>query len=242
MIGTVGGHAAVLVALVVVGFWKIDKLPVSDDRQITVAIAPEAPPPGGPPPGAKLKVQRETVVPKVKPVVPVQPTLAVEKPARAEPSGGPAGTGPTGGGGTNPDGEVGSTEVGAGSCGTPPCGATPAVVKPRVEHQVPVAATIVAPSVAAGLRIAGNEKIYPPDSVRVAMMHAGEDKLQGTVKLCVSATGAIDSVKLLKSTGYGAYDAELMREMQAWSYRPYRVSGKALPMCTVEVVIYRMAR
>lgn len=241
IVGTVAGHAAVLVALVLVAFWKIEKLPLSDDREVLLSIAPEAPPPGGPPPGQRLTpIERAVIPPKIKPDVPVQPTKVVT-PAVAVKTGGPAGTGPTGPGvGTNRDGPPDSTEIGDGACGTPPCGETkPVVVEKKI---VETKAVILAPDVAAGLRIAGNEKIYPPDSVKVAMVHADQGMVQATIKLCVDASGGIESVKLMKSTGYRDYDALLTSTMQSWRYRPYKVNGVATPMCTVQIVIYRMRK
>ena len=75
ILGTAAGHAGVISALVVVAFWKIDPLPVAD--RAAVKLGPSIPKDeaGGPPPGARLKVQRAAVAPKVKPPVPVQPVV-----------------------------------------------------------------------------------------------------------------------------------------------------------------------
>lgn len=50
--------------------------------------------------------------------------------------------------------------------------------------------------------------------------------------------GAVGSVTQLKSTGFPAYDAKIIREMKQWGYKPYLVNGKAVPVCTAVTFIY----
>ena len=238
---TVGTHAAVVIALVLAAFWKIEKVSFAERYDVAVAVMPPLPPPGGPPPGAKLKVERR-VAAKVKPPVPVQPIDVpppVDDPA-VKTGGGP--TGPdTGGGGDNPDGDPESTEIGTGICASPPCGEAPLPKPPvKVEVKVPPPITIVPPSVAAGLRTSGDTQLYPPDRVKQAMMRADQDMVRGTFKLCISTSGAVDSVRVMSSTGHADYDAELVRGMERWRYRPYTVNGVPAPMCTVQIMVYRI--
>lgn len=241
LIGTASGHAAVLAGLVLVAFWKIDKLPLTNDREIRVSVQAELPPPGGPPPGEKLAVKEKRVVKPPPPPVAVQPVHLEQAPPDPT-GGGTTATTTPGGGGNNPDGDPNSRLIGDGRCAEPPCGE---VEKPRPKPPVVVetkAPPIVTPNVAAGLRLSGNDKIYPPDSVRVSMVHDGKDSVIGSVKLCVSASGVVESVKTAKSTGYDDYDRALLDAMRGWRYRPYTVNGVATPMCTVAQVIYRMTR
>ncbi len=243
IVGTTAGHAAALAALVVVAFWKIEPLPVTD--RTAVKLGPSIPKDeaGGPPPGARLKVQRAAVAPKIKPVVPVQP-VKVEPPDPTKVVAiGPAGGGDTpGGGGDNPGGDPTSELTGTGTCATPPCGEPdpPKAKDPPAETITRV--EIVPPTVAAGLRLSGNDALYPSDPVRLAMVRDGRDQVRGTIKLCVTRGGAVDSVDVIQSTGYDAYDAELARAMRAWTFRPYLVNGAAAPMCTVKVVLFRLKR
>lgn len=244
IIGTTAGHAAVLSALVVTAFWKIDRLPVADHTDVRVAATMQLPPPGGPPPGERLRTMR--VPAKVKPPVPVQPEklapLVPVPTGPATPSTGPSGEGP-GGGGDNPGGDPDSTLTGSGTCAVPPCGpperpqpqppATDATVKPP---------PIVPPSVAKGLRLSGDDQLAPSDPVRLAIARDGKDQVRGTFKVCVGADGAVDAVHVLASTGYPAYDGELVQRMCAWAYRPYRVNGAPAPMCTVSMVVFRLTR
>ncbi len=98
------------------------------------------------------------------------------------------------------------------------------------------------PTVAAGLRLSGNDALYPSDPVRLTMVRDGKDQVRGTFKLCVSRGGRVDDIQLIQSTGYAAYDGELTRAMQAWTFRPYLVNGAPAPMCTVKVVLFRLKR
>ena len=64
------------------------------------------------------------------------------------------------------------------------------------------------------------------------------DRVIASFKLCLDDKGAVNTVTLLKSSGYSAYDATITRELQKWAYRPYQVNGKAVPVCTAVTFIY----
>jgi protein TonB len=66
---------------------------------------------------------------------------------------------------------------------------------------------------------------YPPVS-----RSKGE---QGTVllKVCVSATGAVDSVDVAKSSGFVRLDRSANDTVMRWRFHPARKSGQAIPMC-----------
>lgn len=252
IVATAAGHAAVISALVLVAFWKIEPLPLQE-RQVSVAVRLEAEPPGGPPPGQKIDVIKKAEKPiKVVPKDPVQPTIAKDpEPPKTDP-GGAASTVP-GGGGDNPDGDPRSTLTGTGTCFEEPCGpevAQPKKDPPKVTVDPCVAdpnapgcrPAMVTPTVAAGLRIAGNEKIYPPDTVKLAMQRDGTSAVNATVKICIDKGGAIDEVRLMKKTGYADYDRELEQQIRRWKYRPYQVNGVETTMCTAIQINYRMSR
>lgn len=264
IIGSAVVHAAVIAGVVVGAMWQVDKLDLTSNVDVTYRVPP---PPGesSPPPAAqKLAVQTEETLPvKVKPPVPVQPTVVTDPEPKVTTGGGgdPTGTGTGTGTGTDPtatgtclvepcvDGSDGETkpecEDGLDNDGDgkidgedPACKAG----KGREDLDPVTAPPIVPPSVAKGLRISGNEQIYPPELTRVAMLHQGEDMVQATVQVCVSARGSVDNVRLLKKTGFRDYDEVLVREIREWKYKPYLVGGKASPMCTVAVIIYRMRK
>lgn len=245
IVGSAVLHAAALAAVAVAAMWKIDKLDLVSATDITFRV-PAPPGDSAPPPAARLSVPRAatTKVTKVKPQVPVQPTVVKDpEPVTAGPAGAadPDGstTGP-GGDGTDPDGDPLAT----GRCLTPPClpGGTGEQEPPPPDKKEPAKPTIVPPSVARGLRISGNEQIHPPESVRVEMLHQGKESVQATVQVCVGPRGTVDQLRMMKSTGFQAYDDTLLREMRAWRYRPYLVDGQPATMCSVAVVIYRMRK
>jgi protein TonB len=96
----------------------------------------------------------------------------------------------------------------------------------------------VAPTVLEQRRIAGDRAITPDDATRRAIADAGKTKVVGAWKLCISETGAVTTVRALKSTGFPAYDAALEAGMRAWRYRPFRVNGNAAKVCTAVTFIY----
>ena len=99
---------------------------------------------------------------------------------------------------------------------------------------------VVAARVIEGQRIAGDPQIPAPPPVRTAMTRAGQEKLVGSVMMCLSAAGRVTSLRVVRSTGYPEYDRLLTSRMSGWRYRPYRLdSGAAVPVCTVVTFIYR---
>jgi TonB family protein len=96
----------------------------------------------------------------------------------------------------------------------------------------------VPPTLLEGYRTRGSKLIVPDDDTKLAFQESGKDKLITSYKLCVDTTGAVDRVSMLKTSGYPAYDAKIMRAMKGWGYRPYLVNGKAVPVCTAVTFIY----
>jgi len=91
-----------------------------------------------------------------------------------------------------------------------------------------------------GHRIKGDTNIVAPESVRIAMLKRKQRKLTATIKLCLSASGSPNSVRVIGSSGHEDYDAKLKAAVNRWRYRPYRVNGQAVPVCTSIRFIYRM--
>jgi hypothetical protein len=52
----------------------------------------------------------------------------------------------------------------------------------------------------------------------------------GTFRICLDEAGAVTSVLPIRSTGFGAYDAERMTAMRQWRYAPYEVDGAPVPV------------
>jgi cysteine-rich repeat protein len=92
-----------------------------------------------------------------------------------------------------------------------------------------------------GYRIAGDPQIHAPQEVRVQMAERGATATLGAVKMCLREDGGVLSLRLLRSTGYPAYDRLLTASMQGWRYRPYQLAdGTNVMACTVVTFIYRM--
>jgi hypothetical protein len=100
------------------------------------------------------------------------------------------------------------------------------------------AAQNITPTLLEGYRIKGSQLIVPDDDTKRAFQESGRDRLITSYKLCLDSTGAVDRVTMLKTSDYPAYDAKIMRAMKGWGYRPYMVSGKAVPVCTAVTFIY----
>jgi TonB family protein len=90
------------------------------------------------------------------------------------------------------------------------------------------------------LRIAG-DKVIAPDPTTKARIEAGKPgSVVATVKLCVAADGSVSDARLLKPTGYKAYDEKLVTVMmKSWRYKPFMVNGNAEPVCTTVMFVYR---
>ena len=96
----------------------------------------------------------------------------------------------------------------------------------------------VAPTMLEGSRIAGEKVIVPDDKTKIAIQQSKRDRLIASFKLCVDTTGAVNTVTLLKTSGFPDYDAKIIREMNKWAYRPYQVNGQAVPVCSAVTFIY----
>lgn len=114
----------------------------------------------------------------------------------------------------------------------------PAPPPPPPPPTSPDAPNTIPPKLLEGHRIAGNKAIVPDDATKRAIRDAKRDRTISTFKLCVSDKGVVKKVTLLKSSGFPAYDAKIMREMNQWAYRPYMLQGKAVPVCTAVTFIY----
>ena len=227
-------HLIVGMALIIRGFWVIEKLALPK-RELTLSIAPPPPPPPPPPAPSKNKVEPKKTVNKVRPMDTTQP---VDKPPDEDEDVDieivPVDMGVEGGveGGVA-GGMIGGVVGGAlegvpgGTIEAPP--PPPPPPKPRVVPQVAVEQQ----------RIAGDKNILPDDSVRLQMQRDGKNQIVATVKMCLTVTGSIASVNMLRSSGYPAYDRKIRAQMGEWRYSPFRINGNPVPVCTTVTFIYR---
>jgi protein TonB len=225
-------HAVALVALLIRGFWVIEKLPLPK-REVTVAVAPPPPPPPPPPaPSKKVEIKPD----KVKRIKPMDTTQPVDKPIAPEDvdveivedtgvEGGIEG----GVAGGMIGGVVGGVLEGVpGGVIEAPPPPPPPPEKPRVVAQVAVEAQ----------RISGEKSIQPDDMTKIQMQRDAKDRIDSNYKMCLSKTGEIASINMMKSSGYPEYDRKIQGKMQEWRYKPYLVNGEPSPVCTVITFIY----
>ena len=226
-------HVIAVAALLIRGFWVIDKLaPPKGD--IAIAVAPPPPPPPPPPKASKKKQKPKTDKKVVKRIKPKVLTQTVEKPEELDVEveiidedegveGGVEG-GEIGG---VLGGVVGGTLEGlpGGKLDAPP----PPPAKPK----------LVAPQVVRGLRQSGEDQISPDDTTKMKMQRDGLNQVIATIKMCLSARGTVTSLSVLKSSGYPSYDRKIQSKMRQWRYKPYRADGKPVPVCTPVTFIYR---
>jgi TonB family protein len=228
-------HAGVIGTYVVLGMMRIERLTPERSR-IRVASMPRIEPGGGPEnPGTRPKDP-------VKPPKPVPPKVIVQPtdkaPVEDKPTDDTAATDvgddlPPGGGGGGggigpPSDEPGCPPNVECVIGDPDPPALVTAPKPVVVQ----APTNVAPSVIGALRTDGDPQIHPPDTAQNAMIRDGKTKVFGIVQLCLDTSGRISKTKMLRSTGYPAYDSELLAGVRTWRYDPHRVNGTAMPVCS----------
>jgi hypothetical protein len=96
----------------------------------------------------------------------------------------------------------------------------------------------VPPTLLEANRTSGNKNIVPANLTQVEIARSGKDRIVGSYKLCLDASGAVTTVAQLKTTGFPAYDAKIVREMRQWAYKPYLINGTPVPVCTAATFIY----
>jgi hypothetical protein len=97
----------------------------------------------------------------------------------------------------------------------------------------------VAPQALQGLRIAGTTMIEPDDPTRIAIARAGKPQTVISLKLCIATDGAINTLRILKSSGFAAYDQKIVNTIRdEWKYKPYVVDGTPAPVCSAVTFIY----
>ncbi len=221
-------HVVAVGALVVKSFWTINKLGLPDG-DVSLSAAPPPPPPP-PPGGSKRKIEKQTLR-KVKEVAQIdkdKPKPKDVSTTEEEDDGGVEGGVEGGVKGGVVGGVLGGVEggvLGGTGTGPPP---PPKVVPTKIVPQRALEAS----------RISGTTQIQPPNDVNLQIRRSGKTAV-AVFKMCLSASGSIKSVKKLKSSGYAKYDSKIQSEMRRWKYRPFRVNGKAVPVCTSVTFIYK---
>jgi TonB family protein len=228
---SLGIHIGVAFGLFVAGVWKIERLDAGR-RPFDLAVSPPPDEGGGgqessaaPEFKKKKKQQKQIVTDTVQPTIVKEAAKPAEIPGTSTGSGSGAGSGSGTGMGSGMGSGTGSgTGSGSGS-------GSGSAAEEETE-------TFVPPTVLKGLRIAGDTQIGAPDYVKTQMIRDGKKQVTGGFRVCVGKQGEIASLTMSKSTGYPAYDRELMSGVKAWRYKPYLLNGKPLQVCSVVTFIY----
>ena len=236
-------HFTVITFFIVTAMWQIDKLTVA--KTPTVWVAKSGPPPGmgAPPPLQKKKAvtkkKKKTVKKRSRELLQPNPDGVALDEADTDYGDGTSAIGVPGGTGTDPYGVgtgVGGPDIGIGDDlgGEDLCSRCPDCCAP---DEPPV---IIPANLIEGKLVAGNKQITPPDTVKLEMANQDQKQLITSVRMCLDKRGSVTSIERIKSSGYLAYDSKIEREMNGWRYEPYKVNGKAIPVCTAITFIYRM--
>lgn len=68
---------------------------------------------------------------------------------------------------------------------------------------------------------------------------AGESG-RATVKICITARGAVESVAIMESTGFARLDNDALEVAREYRFRPATRNGKAVPVCLPYSINYRI--
>jgi TonB family protein len=131
------------------------------------------------------------------------------------------------------EGHPGVDEAGTPDASAPgEAGPTGSAEPPELPPKVVPLATLEA------LRTGGTRQIDPDEPEQAAIAKLGH-KVVVVHKLCIDTTGKIDQLRLLKSSGYPAYDQKVKRELEAWAFQPYKFQGEPTAACTAVTLVYR---
>jgi protein TonB len=225
----IAAHVIFVVGLVVKEMWAAPLLDVPSSG-VDLAVAPPPPPPPPPPAGGKkLEAQKKKEPKKTKPTETVQPVKPDDKPQEVQEEAGEE-AGEEGGEEGGVEGGVAGGVVGGVLTEAPP---------PPPPPPPPAPPQNVAPAALDALRISGDKNIFPDDVTKTEIQRSGKTQLMVPVKVCLDRAGQIQSVKIMKTSGFPAYDQKLTREINKWRYRPFTVNGAPTPVCTAIQFLYR---
>jgi len=229
-------HVVVVIALVIRGFWMVEQHEPPKEASLKISVLAKAPPPPPPKKGVRKKKTTTKKVPtttkmKIVKATDVQPTKKAKIVATTDaddsdqPEGDPDGVegGVTGG---VPGGVVGGV-LGSSGSGPPPPPPPPSAPKIVLQH------------VLDQQRISGEKRIVPSESDKLKIRRDDKSQIIASLKMCLNTGGTVSRVSVVRSSGYPAYDAKIKGKMRQWRYRPFKVNGKAVPVCTSVTFIYR---
>jgi TonB family protein len=89
-------------------------------------------------------------------------------------------------------------------------------------------------------RIAGPRTILPDRATQRAIADAGDDELVVALKLSVTATGAVETVLVTRSSGFPAFDETARTTIRdSWRFTPFELDGVPSAVWAEVRVVYR---
>jgi periplasmic protein TonB len=215
-------HGALIAVGIAYSFWHIEELTPPLLRVTFLSAAPP-PPPAAPPPAGGGAVAKKKVAVKPKPVV--QPKAEItqprEAPKKEEPKEEPKAEDQGEKGGVK-GGVIGGT-IGGTPGGT--IGGTIGGTPGGVIGAPPGAPKFLAPNMGSKQILSGPEPPFPPS------LRKGDVVYRVLVKICVTTTGAVDRVTLMKGAD-SVLDAGVLTTVKdSWRFRPLFANNTPVPFC-----------
>lgn len=238
---SIAGHAALFAGIATSQYWDLAQLDYEQRGKAVITYLPMPPPEGGsfslPEVKMTRKEPKKVVVKETRQPVSRHEDLKITIEPGDE-NGGGTGTGT--GTGTGP-----GIEGGEGTCkdelGRPCVAMTPPVLPelPKPPDPPKVVEDVSSDALRA-MRLRGETAIHPPVDVRNEIYRSGQHSTSARLRVCLAENGTVSSVSVEQSTGYPAYDQELLTATRKWLYRPYTAGGKAVRACGLVVFQYTM--
>ena len=99
------------------------------------------------------------------------------------------------------------------------------------------AALPVVPYEALGPLTNGNPDPYMPYGAWKYVVVHRIPEVKTPVLVCIDETGTVDDVALLRSSGFRAYDLNILEAMHGWRFAPYVVDDQPLRVCATRLLV-----
>lgn len=206
-------HAIALAAGVAHSVWQVEEMPMPA-VEVTLSMAPPPPPPPPPPPKRSSSTK-----PKTKPIDKPKTIVVPKETPKAEPE--PEASEEQG---EEDEGEEGGVEGGVvggvvggivgGTAPPPPKSTGPKLLTTKAGHSL----------------LAINPQVRPYKVNVPEEYVARGDQYVAQIRICVSASGTVNSVKILKPS-IPVIDLQIPQVIPRWKYKPYMLEGKPTEFC-----------
>ena len=125
---------------------------------------------------------------------------------------------------------------------TPRCTVAATIVRPSAPRPppqpVPARDPAKPPIAVEQRRIVGDPRIVPSARVKLAIDRLGLTRVMVPVKVCLDVDGAVAAVTIVTTSGFPAYDLDLINAVATWRYEPMTVDGQAVKVCSIVQFAY----